>query len=302
MTHVPAQPTPAAPGAPQAPVAFSGVSRAAQPSACVLAIDDLRRLYIELDKKAMEALDKFLAAQVRNPGTSAADFDQLKQQARDLGHVTVTITGHAGELIVARSVHVFAADYLPHRLLTVTYDNTTGLQPFNVSLPNRLNVRLDFSEPPGFTVYDPWNQPTPNTSRIEVSGTDHTWVSATFQQAITFFNDRRRARRWLHGEVAFNLLNWLIGIPGALWVTYRLDQGLVSSIATLPTGLRAAADVYLFLLCMLVFRAIFYFMRWMFPIVELEGARSRATRGIVGTITGTLLLGLVYDVLKALLF
>lgn len=302
MSHVPTPThgTAIAPQAKPAPVAFSGLSRSAQPSACVLAVDDLRRLYVELDKKAVEALDKFLAAQVRNPGTSEADFEQLKQQARDAGHVTVSITGDSGELVVARSADVFAPDYLPHKFVTVAYENTSGLQSFNVTLPNRLNVHLDFSEPPGFIVYDPWSQPTPNNTRIEVSGTDDTWVSATFQEVLDFFARRRRARRWLHGEVAFNLLNWFVGIPGALWTTFRLDQWLLSSVTGLPTGLRAAADIYLFLFGMLVFRVMFYSMRWMFPLVELEGARSKGARSTVGVVTGTLLLALLYDVLKAL--
>ena len=281
-------------------MAFSGLSRSAQPPACVLAIDDLRRLYVDLDKKASQALEQFLVAQVRNPGTSEAEFEQLKQQARDAGHVTVTISGGSGELLVGRSADVFGKDYLPHRLVTVAYDNTSGLQSFNVSLPNRLNVHLDFSEPPGFNVYDPWNQPTPNNTRVEASGTDDTWVSATFQEVLDFFERRGRNRRWLHGAGAFNLLNWFVGIPGALWTTFRLDQWLLSGLTGLPSGLRAAADIYVFLFGMLVFRVMFYGMRWMLPLVELEGARSRGARSVVGAVTGSLLLALLYDVLKAL--
>ena len=279
---------------------FSGLTRTARPPACVLTLEDLRRLYTELDRKSVEALEKFLSAQVRPPTTAASDFEKLKQQARDLGHVTVTVTGYSGEFLVARSADVLSTEYLPHRLRSVSYDNTTGLQTSNVSLSNRLSVQLDFSEPPGFNVYDPWSQPTPNTSRIEVLGPDDTWVSATYQTVVDFFNGRRRARSWLHGEVAFNLLNWFVGIPGALWTTVRIDQHFLNPLTKLPSGLRTAADIYLFLLGMFVFRAMFYGLRWMFPVVELEGARSRSARNTVGAIIGGLLLALAYDVLKAL--
>ena len=151
----------------QPPVAFSGLSRSAPPPACVLGIDDLRRLYVDLDRKASQALEQFLAAQVRNPGTSEAEFEQLKQQARDAGHVTVTISGGSGELLVARSADVFGKDYLPHRLVTVAYDTTSGLQSLNVTLPNRMNVHLDFSEPRGlpFTIRGTSRHPTAHVLR-----------------------------------------------------------------------------------------------------------------------------------------
>jgi hypothetical protein len=126
-------------------------------------------------------------------------------------------------------------------------------------------------------------------------------VSATFEGALEFFESRRHARRWLHEPTAFNLLNWFVGIPGALWTTFRLDQWLLSSPGGVPGGLRAAMDIYLFLFGMLVFRAMFYGLRWMFPLIELEGARSKAARRLVGGVTATLLLTLLYDVLKALI-
>jgi hypothetical protein len=161
-------------------------------------------------------------------------------------------------------------------------------------------VRLDFSEPPGLIVYDPWNNPTPNNTRIEVSGTNDTWVSATFDATMEFFKRRYRARRWLHGVGAFNILNWTVGIPASLWITFRLDQTFLSGVAAIAGGLRAAADVYVFLFAMLVFRAMFYGVRWMFPLVELEGGRSKTARRGIGGVISALLIALLYDILKVL--
>jgi len=85
-----------------------------------------------------------------------------------------------------------------------------------------------------------------------------------------------------------------------LWTTFRLDQRLLETVTTLPGGIRAAIDIYLFLLGFVVFRAMFYGLRWMFPLVELEGARSRAARRAVGGVISALLVALLYDVLKVL--
>lgn len=282
-------------------VDFSGLSRTAKPPACVLTLADLRRLYVELDRKATEALERFLANEIRPPGTTEEDFNALKEQARALGHVTVTARGVGGEFLAGRSEGVLTSDQLPHKLLTVTFDNTTGLQSANVSLPNRLTVRLDFSEPPTFGVYDPWSEPTPNQTRIEVHGSDETWVSATFMTALSFFEQRKRFRRWLHGEVAFNILNWTLGIPSALWATFRIDQLLLGPNGALSGGLRAAVSIYILLLGLLGFRALFYSLRWLFPLIEFEGARSTAVRGAVGAVAASLFVGLLYDVLKFLL-
>ena len=80
---------------------------------------------------------------------------------------------------------------------------------------------------------------------------------------------------------------------------YRIDSSF-SIFLRIHTALRGALNIYLFLLAFLVFRGIFWGFRWIFPVVELESARSTKVRGVIGVVLSSLLLGLLYDVLRAL--
>ena len=65
-------------------------------------------------------------------------------------------------------------------------------------------------------------------------------------------------------------------------------------------ALRGAVYVYIVILSLLVFRIIISGFRWIFPLVELGGARSKKVRGALATVFVTLLLALLYDVLKTI--
>ncbi len=301
---VPAVPPGTQPAAPTAPsltgFQYRGLTRTTRPPACVISPEDLRRLYTDLDKKAQEALDRQLSTMKPPANTSESQFDALKRQARDLGHVTVEVQGAHGEQVAHTSIEPLDPENLPQNITSIVFDSAAALQLYNVTLPNRFSLRLDFSEPPAFVTYDPWNEPTPNNSRLEVSGPDDTWVTATYQTVLTFFESRKKRRGWLHDHAGFNLLNWFIGIPASLWAVYRLDSQLIRLVPDIHGALRGAVDVYLFLATMLVFRITIYGLRWMFPLVELEGSRTKTARRAVGFVIASLFVALLYDVLKKL--
>jgi len=228
-------------------------------------------------------------------------FEELKGEVLSNGTLAVTVYGANGEQIVSASVEALNDANLPDTITSIEFDSATALRPYNVTPLNRFTLRLDFSEPPGFNSYNPWNQPTPNRSQIEVIGNDDTWVTAVFSSTLSFFRQRQRWRGWLHSHVAFNVLNWLVGFPGALWITYRLDSSRLGVMNAMHTALRGALYVYVFLLGLLVFRGIVWGFRWIFPLVELDGARSKKVRGALGVVLSSLLLALLYDVLRAVL-
>jgi hypothetical protein len=265
-----------------------------------VSVDDLRRLYADLSLKTREALDRHLATLQPPPEGDREQFERLKAEALREGTLTITVRGRDGEQIIAPSEEGLAAGRLPDKLDWVVFDSAASMQLYNVTPLNRFSLRLDFTEPPGFHAYNPWDDPTPNTSQLEVIGNDATWVTGVYESTLAFFRKRKRHRAWLHTQEAFNALNWLIGFPAAFWIVYRVDA-LLPRVATLHGALRGAIYVYVFLLALLLFRGIVWGFRWLFPVVELEGASSKRLRGLVGAFLSSLLLALVYDVLKALL-
>ncbi|MBW3569561.1 MAG: hypothetical protein KY467_00520 [Gemmatimonadetes bacterium] len=280
---------------------YRGLTRMSPIASCVLSIQDLQRLYRELDAKAQQAMEKHLAALKRAPDTSEEEWDALLAEGRRVGHVTVSVLGSRGEQIMASSIEALDPTGLPAQIQQITFDSAAGpKQAYNIFMMNRFVVELDFTEPPGFNSYNPWDQPTPNASRVEVIGADDTWVLGVYESILGFFTHRQKKRTWLHSSEAFNLLNWFVGFPVALWTIFRVDSAADFLQGAHP-ALKGAFYVYLFLVVLLLFRAVIWAARWLFPMVELEEARSTRARAVFWVVVGGLITGLLYDVLKTVL-
>jgi hypothetical protein len=294
--------TPAATAQPATrdPATFRQLSLTSSVPPCTISIDDLKRLYLELENKAREAFERYAASIQRPADMPMEEFQRLRDDAADRAHVTVLIVGAAGEQLAATTAELLEPIHLPESITSIMFDSAVNLQSINVNLPNQFRVYLDLRPPTAVVSHDPWNQPTPNDSKIEVRGPDSTWVTAVFETVNSFFKRRKRTRAWLHSPITFNVLGWIFGFPAALWFAYRLDSVLVRIIPSVQTALRAAADVYFFLLGMFLVRAIIYGFRWIFPVIELQHTKSQTARRILGAILASLLLALAYDLLKAL--
>lgn len=279
---------------------YRGLSHFTDIPPCAVSIADLRRLYRDLSVKTGEALERHLSPLQCPPDLSQEEFDALKQQARDIGTLTVVVDGAGGERIVSSSAEALDDDKLPETITTITFDSAAAIQTQNVTPLNRFKLKLDFTEPPGFNVYNPWDQPTPNSSQLEVYGPDHTWVTAVHEATLSFFARRKTRRRWLHSATTFNLLNYLLAFPGALWIVYRVDTRFSDALSGIHSSLRGALYIYIFLLALLIFRVMIGGFRWIFPVIELEGARSMKARVLAGTVLSSIVLALLYDVLKAI--
>lgn len=279
---------------------YRGIFRSTRIPSCFVSVADLRRLYADLSEKAAGALEQHIASVQRPEGLSEKEWEALKQQVRDIGGLTTIVTGANGEQSVAQSRVPLADEQLPDRITSVVFDSATSLQNNNITPLNRFRLTLDFTEPPGFGAYNPWEKPTPNGSNLEVIGADSTWATGVYESVLSFFHGRRKRRGWFHTPVAFNFLNWLIGFPGALWVVYRFDANYPSFFTQLHGALRGAMYVYIVLLALLIFRMVIAGFRWTFPVIEIEGARSKGARAVLNVVLSSILLALAYDIFKAL--
>ena len=174
------------------------------------------------------------------------------------------------------------------------------MQTPQFTMPNKFRVHLDFSEPPVFFGHNPWEDPTPNTSWFEVSGPDKTWVGGVVDTVQTFFKNKRKNRKWLHSPVFFNYLHWLVSLPAALWLVYRLDQALEEASVTMHGALRGAIYVYVVLAALVLSRLLVGWARRVFPPVELDGAKSGVVRAALWTVVVGVVGSLIANVLWAL--
>jgi hypothetical protein len=92
-----------------------------------------------------------------------------------------------------------------------------------------------------------------------------------------------------------------IGVPIAIWLSYRLGDALEKG--QLDKIVIVTIYVYVFLLSILLFRALFSYSRWIFPKVELQSdlASSPLRHRLVWTaICVPIVVALLYDAIKLL--
>jgi len=280
---------------------YRGINRTSIVPPCVVTLADLRRLYAELERKAIEARERHCRGIVRPLDAVEADFEQAKVEFIRDARLTLTVLGSEGEQIVSRSVEALDSESLPLRINLIVFDSAAAAQAVNVPLMNRFKLSLDFTEPTNFDTHNPWSEPTPNRSTLEVVGNDSTWVTGVHESTMSFLKRYRRRRKWLHSQRTFNFLNYAVGLPAAFWCVYRIDQ-LLPVVTTLHPVLRAGIYVYLFMMITLLFRIAIRGLRWILPVVELEGARSWKARAGVWVVLSAVMLGLLKDVIKTLFY
>jgi hypothetical protein len=76
----------------------------------------------------------------------------------------------------------------------------------------------------------------------------------------------------------------------------------VAAFQDMHQALLGAVYVYVFLFSLLVFRGIIWGFRWLFPVIELGGSRSKGVRRFLATVLSSLLLALAYDVLRTVIY
>lgn len=280
--------------------AYQGLSRTIQIPACVLSVDAFRRLFVELDALTREATSAQIDDLVMPAGVAPADFAREKETAKAEAGLSLWVYGKNGEQVALHSAAAITPEALPDGFTNITFDSGARFRmKLNYDPINRFRLNFDFTEPVLFVGYDPWSQPTPNLSHLEIIGANQTWVAGVCDKVLNFLKARKRSRRWLHGPTTFSLFNWLIGFPASFWLVYRVDGVTQRLTAGLPGVIRSGFYVYLLLIALMVFRVVAYFLRWLFPLVELEGSRSNAVRATGSAIVIGLLSALIYDVLKA---
>jgi hypothetical protein len=267
---------------------------------CALTRDDLRKLYRELEPRAREAVVEQLAWLSQPVGMDDAEFQRSKESVISRSGLTVNILGSRGEQVGGTHSGVLDDANLPDRITQISFDSAAAYRAqMNVNPLDRFLIRFDFTEPPNYGKYNPWDENTPNDSLIEVVGAKETWVTAVHENTLAFLRHRSRRRAWLHSSATFNIANYLIGFPLAFWVVFRLDQMFSTPLSRVPGVLKGAIYVYLVLMALLVFRVCFALLRWIFPVVELEGAPTKSARAAVSAFVFALLSSLAYDILKA---
>jgi hypothetical protein len=248
--------------------------------AVTISLDDVRRLYERLLKHLEDEADRQTKDLVKPADQSNEEFERRVADARKKAfRITITIRGADGEELFGDSGGMFSSSNLPSDIVliymtnVVAYEGETGRKP-----PNGFALTLDFSKPPLIDNNNPVSNPTPNGSGISMDGQRDAWVASVSDAVMGVLRRRNNGRLFLHAAFVYDIGLMLLGLPLGLYVCWRLSGAVGYHLGAVNPFLAAVAYVYLVLLAMWLYRAMFGYTKWAFPTVELREAESKSSK------------------------
>lgn len=213
----------------------------------------------------------------------------------------MTVRGSDDETVFGMIPVVFNSPRFPDKVKSLYINSELDLRNLYNWFPrNRFELFLDFTKPELFNLSLSPSSSTPNASNILVSGRNETWVNGVYHAVMEFVKNRKTRRKFFHRHSIYDLLLVFGGFPFAFSIASKLS-GLINSLFGEHSGiLKSAAYVYVFYISLLLFRILFDYARWIFPIVEYKKSTDTAQkhRAILATLVIAVLANFIYDVVK----
>ena len=271
-----------------------------QITACSFSKVDLETLCKTLQESSNEAADEEVNHYFpldRPPEQIVSDIASLREGFR----IKVTVQGMDDERIYGTIPAVFDSPRFPDNVKSLYINSELELKnSYNWSPRNHFVLMLDFTKPELFNLSLSPSVSTPNASDIFVTGLNSTWVDGVYHAVMKCVKNRKTHRRFFHRHSIYDLLLLCGGFPFAFWMAYRFSGWINKMFGEFSTFVQNGAYVFLFFVSLNLFRGIFFYARWTFPIVEYMGQTNvaRKHRYILGALTLAVLGSFIYDMFK----
>ena len=270
-----------------------------QITACAFSKVDLQALCEKLQESSYEAAEEEISHYNpidRPPEQILADKESLR-----LGfELQVAVRGIDDKVVDGTIPVVFNSPRFPDKVKSLYINSELDLRNLYNWFPrNRFELLLDFAKPEFNLSLSPSGS-TPNASKILVSGRNETWVNGVYHAVMEFVKNRKTRRQFFHRHSVYDLLLACVSLPFAFSIAAKLS-GVMNSLFGQHSGiLKSAAYVYVFYVLLLLFRILFDYARWIFPIVEYKESTDSAQkhRAILAAIILGVLGNFIYDVFK----
>lgn len=245
---------------------------------CELDITFLRSLFKMMDECNMQAIDEEIKTLVRKPDETEEEFESLKENYANCQKVSIQISS-PNEVIFQQDDSILHENSFPSKVNKIVIDNTALFQYFLYRNPkNSMRVEFDFRKVKVLDFRAESSGSTENTSALEITGTDKTWVEGVHKRIINSINDRKNNRKWLHLDNTYLVFVWFIILPYIFWKVSQLAPFFSRYVAELSSFLQVAIYVYIVFILLFFARILFNFARWLFPYMELESKSDKGFR------------------------
>ncbi|MBL4797544.1 MAG: hypothetical protein JKY50_09030 [Oleispira sp.] len=242
---------------------------------CSLDIDDLKKLSKILQERSNTALKYELEKLDRLKG-DVSNKEAAKKDAEEAFILRYSIKGDKGQELFGLFDEVFSSPNYPDKVVSFYVNSANTLKArYNYTPQNSFTVHLDFSKPKIFDLSIFPSHPTPNDSFFEVEGYDVSWVNGVYSEIDQFLKERMQPLGVVHKHSIYDLLLWVVGYPIAFWGCYKASNMVESIFGDFSSFLKNALYLYVGLFCLVSFRVLYHYARWVFPKIEYKSSLNK---------------------------
>lgn len=262
-------------------------------------IEDIRRiierLQVHVDEEGRREI-----SQLVNSGLDDIERQKHLDAEREAAfRITVTISGKDGEELFGYGLDPFDSPNIPDPIQSIFITNASSYHTVAGRNPtNNFILHLDFSTPPLIDNNNPVSDPTPNNSNFVVEGNQDSWVASIEKSVMDIIGKRSNKRSILHVSFIYDVGLLVLGFPSAFYICWLLSDFIRISLNEVSSIVTAAAYVYVFFFSVTIYRILFGYTKWAFPIVELASVdnQSRIHRRFWYTILVSIVGSCVYGI------
>ncbi|MER9524148.1 hypothetical protein NKI96_11240 [Mesorhizobium sp. M0292] len=241
-----------------------------------VSVESLRKIYRGLQRTVAEEADLALAKWELLPDQTKEQFEARKKEVREKAFlVTVSIYREDGSHTYGDTEEIF--DF-PNDAPFVTRIYMTNQVAFravaNSNPANSFELMLDFSQPPLLDANNIVSSPTQNASNLTIGSIREGWLAGVEKIVLSHLDKRHRLRSRFHGPFVYDHGMVVFGLPLGFYACW-LASDLVDKWTGNNQFLKSASYVYIVVASLWVYRILFGYTKWAFPLAELKEQRSR---------------------------
>lgn len=247
---------------------------------CQLTLPQIKATYRELAILTKKEGERIIRSLQKPEDISDAEFKERNQFLKeDAFKITVSIIGFDGQTVYGETEDIFDSKNLPTPIKTVFFTNVNSFKRnANGAEPaNRFHFWVNFDKPP---LFDPGlqpSEPTVNNSKAIIKADDVGYFRALQNIFSSKIRSNKKWYAFVHEKFVYDVGLWFVALPYALyWITIYGDHFLPSDGK--HASFRVALYIYGLGISLIVYRALFSYVKWAFPVNILEENKDHATR------------------------
>lgn len=262
--------------------------------------EDLYKLFQILQERS-HAAGNIEVSNYKKMDQSDEDYEKDKKNLKEGFDLKLAIVSADGKELSGNFKDIFDSPNFPDQIKSIYVNSEAPLKVrYNYYPANSFQLFLDFSKPDLFNLSFMPSQATPNESNIEVQGFDPTWSHGVFSEFDNFVKSHPSKMTWLHRHSIYDLLVWGLGLPFGFWMSYRFSCILTKIFGGFSSFVLNGSYIYVFLASLMIFRLLFHYARWVWPLVEHKSSNNKAIKHqvVLGAITLGLFINFIVDLIK----